>query len=60
MEKFFSTNCITFACAGGVPSLYKERFDDTVEYGVVIVTLKAELDEIPGRFRRLFWPQLDV
>lgn len=46
----------TFAGSGGITGLNEERIDDAVEDGVVVVTLQAELDEVPDGLGGLLGP----
>ena len=41
--------------AGGVTPLHTEAFDDAVEYGVVVVSLHTQLQEVAAGFWHLGW-----
>lgn len=51
---------VTSSGSGGIAALDEEGFDDAVEDGVVVVTLEAELDEVPHGFGGFLGPELDV
>lgn len=48
------------AGGGGIAALNEEGLDNAMEDGVVVVTVEAELDEVPDGFGGLLRPELDV
>ena len=51
-EQAAVVDCLAaMACACGITTLNNETRDETVKYGVVVVTVEAELEKVAGRER---------
>ncbi len=60
LENQQSFHELTGSSAGRVSSLHDEVLDDSVELGLVVVPLHAELDEVPACLGAFSGPKLDL